>query len=520
MIALLLNHLWQSSLCLAAAGLIVLALRGNSAHVRFWVWFAASLKFLVPFAALTAFSTYALAPMVPPITAPTVRAAEPLAKPFSAPMVVQITAGMIAPSGQPAPVAARRARSATVPVFHLNLEFLLLGAWAAGVLWLAVRWVRGWLRVRALVRGAVDAPIAAPVAVKYSSSHLEPGLVGILAPVILLPQDIAQELSPEELKAVLAHELCHWRRRDNLLAAIHMTVEALFWFFPLVWWLGRRLNSERERACDESVLAGGNDPQVYTHGILKVCSAYLQSPLACVAGVSGGGLKARISTILENRLVLRLGAFGRLALSSVAIVALAFPVALGLLTSPVAQSPAKASPERSVQGREADTLSALSQSLAGPSESQPAAQPEQPPAAPIKRRAPFHLRAERLSFPSPDWSHLLSPVSPDLFVSNDAPPAAAPQASSAEPAPVVAVQAKEDQPSDTARPESAVDRLRLKQATEARTFCEAQDQGPSKPEYPRCVNHFLQTHYGWQVGQRADGSLGVSVWTHGLAQHF
>ena len=54
MIALLLNHLWQSSLFLGAAGLMTLALRRNSAHVRFWLWFAASIKFLVPFAALTA----------------------------------------------------------------------------------------------------------------------------------------------------------------------------------------------------------------------------------------------------------------------------------------------------------------------------------------------------------------------------------------------------------------------------------------------------------------------------------
>ena len=40
------------------------------------------------------------------------------------------------------------------------------------------------------------------------------------------------------------------RRRDNLTTAIHMGVEALFWFHPLLWWLGARLMEERERACD------------------------------------------------------------------------------------------------------------------------------------------------------------------------------------------------------------------------------------------------------------------------------
>ena len=55
-------------------------------------------------------------------------------------------------------------------------------------------------------------------------------------------------------RAIVAHELCHVGRRDNLAAAVHMIVEAVFWFHPLVWWIGTRLVEERERACDEEVL--------------------------------------------------------------------------------------------------------------------------------------------------------------------------------------------------------------------------------------------------------------------------
>ena len=60
----------------------------------------------------------------------------------------------------------------------------------------------------------------------------------------------------------MAHEVMHVRRRDNLRAALHMFVEAAFWFHPIAWWLGRRLVEERERACDEAVLgmAGGRRP--------------------------------------------------------------------------------------------------------------------------------------------------------------------------------------------------------------------------------------------------------------------
>ena len=100
---------------------------------------------------------------------------------------------------------------------------------------------------------------------------VEPGVFGIFRPVLLLPEGIAERLDQAQLEAILAHELCHIRRRDNLTAAIHMAVQATFWFHPLVWWLGARLVDERERACDEEVLRLGNKPQVYAEGILNVC---------------------------------------------------------------------------------------------------------------------------------------------------------------------------------------------------------------------------------------------------------
>ncbi len=63
-----------------------------------------------------------------------------------------------------------------------------------------------------------------------------------------------------------------------------MFVETVFWFHPLVWWIGKRMVEERERACDEEVLRLGNEPRVYAEGILNVCKLYMESPLACVSG--------------------------------------------------------------------------------------------------------------------------------------------------------------------------------------------------------------------------------------------
>lgn len=62
--------------------------------------------------------------------------------------------------------------------------------------------------------------------------------------------------------------------------------------------------------------------------------------------------------------------------------------------------------------------------------------------------------------------------------------------------------------------------LRLHQAAEARTVCEAKNEGPSSSRYGACVNYYLQTHYGWQVARRRDGSLGVATFTHGVPQSY
>jgi bla regulator protein BlaR1 len=139
---------------------------------------------------------------------------------------------------------------------------------------------------------------------------MEPGVVGIFRPVLLLPEGILDRLTPAQLEAIVAHELCHVRRRDNLTAAIHMVVETIFWFHPLVWWIRARLIDERERACDEEVLRLGNQAEVYAESILEACKLYLESPLACVSGVTGSDLKKRIESIMANRHAVRLSRSG------------------------------------------------------------------------------------------------------------------------------------------------------------------------------------------------------------------
>jgi uncharacterized protein (TIGR03435 family) len=206
--------------------------------------------------------------------------------------------------------------------------------WFCGSAFLVARWLVRWLRIRALLRVARPSSVPAPIPVKLSDTLLEPGVFGIFRPVLLLPAGIETRLTSEQLDAVVAHELCHVRRRDNLTAALHMIVEAVFWFHPLVWWIGARLLEERERACDEEVLRLGNRPETYAEGIVNVCRCYVESPLACASGVSGSDLKKRIAAIMSGRAARRLTLPRKLLLAIAATAALAPPLILGMLKAP------------------------------------------------------------------------------------------------------------------------------------------------------------------------------------------
>jgi beta-lactamase regulating signal transducer with metallopeptidase domain len=171
------------------------------------------------------------------------------------------------------------------------LPALLFAIWFCGLAANVFAWSRQWRRGRQALRAATPLRLDAPIAVMSTPAGLEPGIFGILRPVLLLPQGIAEHFTPAQFDAILVHELCHVRRRDNLAAAVHMVVEALFWFHPLVWWIEDRMVEERERACDEEVLRQSGDPEAYAEGILNVWKFYTKSPLVCVSGVTGSDLQ-------------------------------------------------------------------------------------------------------------------------------------------------------------------------------------------------------------------------------------
>ncbi len=336
------NHLWQSTLFAITAGLLTLILRKNYARSRYWLWLAASFKFLLPFSLLIGLGSHL--PWSRGSTESNAGfyfAMEEISQPFA-----QTTA----------PVISQTVPSTFSSLIHL-LPLFLAAAWLCGFVVVLFIWCAHWRRVSTVVREAAPLQegrevqalrrlesigiIRKPVKLLLSRASLEPGIFGIARPVLVWPEGITARLEDAHLEAILTHEVWHVRRRDNLAAAIHMVVEAIFWFHPMVWWLGARLVEERERACDEEVLELGSERHVYAESILKICEFCVGLPLACVSGVTGADLKERIVHIMNESIARKLNFSKKLLLSAVGVLAIAVPVMFGLVrpTQSRAESP-------------------------------------------------------------------------------------------------------------------------------------------------------------------------------------
>jgi bla regulator protein BlaR1 len=356
------NHLWQSSFFLVIVALLAVALRKNSARVRYRLWLIASIKFLVPFSALITISSFLHLTL----------GTSPIAgQPEWSIVINQLSQ----PFGSPTQPVSTSAES-TSPTVASAGRVLLFVAWLSGGAAVLAMWCIRWRRIRATMRAAVmlesgrepealkrclrrhglEGPAGSKKAARRCSEEnrtvgptlieavrirlassptvVEPCVFGIFRPVLLVPEGIADRLDDAQLEAVFAHELTHVWRHDNLTATLHMLVQSIFWFHPLVWWLGARLIEERERACDEAVVQLGNEPQAYAEGILRVCEIYIESTLACMAGVTGSNLTRRIEAIMMNRITQRLNFGRKFLLATAGIITIAGPILIGLVRAP------------------------------------------------------------------------------------------------------------------------------------------------------------------------------------------
>ena len=158
-------------------------------------------------------------------------------------------------------------------------------AWAFGVLLLSLRLIGGLWFIGRLRRGAQAAPDA--LAARFAAMARRRGLggavslrvhpridgpfvTGVLRSIVYLPLSAVSALTPEQLDAVLSHELEHVLRRDYLWNLAQSVIEILFFFHPAVWWLGGRLREQRELICDDAALAACREPLIYATALLQL----------------------------------------------------------------------------------------------------------------------------------------------------------------------------------------------------------------------------------------------------------
>jgi TonB family protein len=151
-----------------------------------------------------------------------------------------------------------------------------------------------------------------------------PATWGVRQPVVMLPST-AREWSDARLDPVLVHELAHVARRDAGWHAVVQVMMAVWWMHPLAWVAARRLRTERERACDDVVLAFGARASDYASDLVSLAGECGETELT-LAMARRSQLEGRVMAILNPRLQ-RNGRTGAATLVAAALVLAMVPMA-------------------------------------------------------------------------------------------------------------------------------------------------------------------------------------------------
>ncbi len=155
----------------------------------------------------------------------------------------------------------------------------------------------------ALVQAKTVLGVTRPVQMLLDSHRSIPVVWGLWKTRLQLPAK-AIGWSDEQLRSVLLHELAHVRRQDLFVLALTQMVCALYWFNPLVWLAAWRLHVERERACDDLVLASGVRASAYAEHLLNVATQLNSSRWTHACGLAmarNSSLHGRLTAVLSEK---------------------------------------------------------------------------------------------------------------------------------------------------------------------------------------------------------------------------
>src|SRR5262245_9087317 len=303
----LIHFIWQGTLAAILLAGVLQILRGRSANARYAAACAALLLMLAPLPATTAIVMSSTAGRTASKLSPV-----SVAQPESQPAAIEI---------EPAIATAQTASVSVLPlpwsfVRSMSLESLLqwiILLWLLGVVCFSLRLIGGWLHTRRLRhygtspleerwRRAVNRlsrqlRVTRPVRLLESALVRVPMVVGWLRPVILLPASALTGLTPQQLEAIIAHELAHIRRHDYLINLLQAVVETLLFYHPAVWWVSRRIRQEREHCCDDLAVAVCGDALTYARALLEMEKLRAAGPQLAMAA-NGGLLMNRIRRLV------------------------------------------------------------------------------------------------------------------------------------------------------------------------------------------------------------------------------
>lgn len=191
----------------------------------------------------------------------------------------------------------------------------VVAIWIAGTMVFWLRLIRGWILVErlrsrlvrpaprewqhALDRLKTRIRVLRPVQLLVSPLLQGPVVVGCFRPVLLAPVGALAGLPPEQIEALLLHELAHIHRHDYLVNIAQSAIEALLFYHPAVWWVSSQIRAEREICCDDMAVSATGDPVTFARALAELeLESARTSDLNPVMAASGGSLSHRIARLL------------------------------------------------------------------------------------------------------------------------------------------------------------------------------------------------------------------------------
>lgn len=142
--------------------------------------------------------------------------------------------------------------------------------------------------------------IDSKVLLRISRNITVPVVMGFIKPLIILPVAVLNQLSEDQLEAILLHELAHIKRQDYLVNILQNIIETVLFFNPFVWQISTQIRREREHCCDDLVISCTENPYTYATALAALEKQRMQAPdLALAASGKKQYLFQRIKRIME-----------------------------------------------------------------------------------------------------------------------------------------------------------------------------------------------------------------------------